>query len=130
MADRRKAPKRVASPRARRAGRRPLRLWLALAVGIGFFAYLIPLCQTVLASPGTHPVERARATPLTRYLQADHDLTTGRASLPLAVLAGAPEPARLLHPLLQPGRLGDRDAPGQRSSPHARPDLSRSPPGR
>jgi hypothetical protein len=98
----------------------------------GFFAYLIPLYDAVLAAPAAQPSVRARAVPLARYLQADHDLTATRGSLPrLAVLAAAVEPGRLPRPaLVEPRRLDDPDGPGWRPTPDQRPDLSRSPPGR
>lgn len=105
---------------------------LTLAAVAGFCAYLIPLYDAVVASRAAHPSARARAIPLARYLQADHDLTATRGGLPQhAVLAALAEPGRLPRPVLvEPGRLAAPDGSVWRPGPDHRPDLSRSPPAR
>lgn len=133
MANRWEGPRNAArSPTGRGARRSFLRLLLARAAAVGFLAYLIPLYDVVLANPAAHASDRARSIPLARYLQADHDLTATRGSLPrLAVLAAAAEPPRLPQPVLvEPRRLDDPDSPGGHPRPPHRADLSRSPPGR
>jgi hypothetical protein len=120
----------MAMPLARIEGRRALRL-LALAAVAGFLAYLLPLCDALLAAPA-HPLVRARGTPLARQLQAEHDpgAAGGGASF-LAAHGLAPDPARLPPPaLVEPGRPDKRDSSRGPSDPGHRPDLSRSPPGR
>jgi hypothetical protein len=99
---------------------------------LGFIAYLIPLWDAVLAGPAAHPLDRSRALPLGRYLQASHDLTARRGNLPhLDALAAAPAPAHVPRPsLMEVNRLDDAGAPGWHPSADHRPDLSRSPPGR
>ncbi len=120
---------RVATPLARMEGRRALRL-LALGAVAGFLAYLLPLCDALLAAPA-HPLVRARGTPLARQLQADHDPSAAGSASFLAVLGLAPDPARLPPPALgEPRRCEDRDPSGWPPDPEHRPDLSRSPPGR
>jgi fermentation-respiration switch protein FrsA (DUF1100 family) len=131
MTHRWQGSRRAAIPPARRGTRRSLRLLLALAAAAGFFAYLMPLFDGALAPATAHPLDRSRATPLGRYLRADHDLTARRASLPDLVAAAAPEPVRLARPVLvERGRLDAPDASGWRPTPGHPPDLSRSPPGR
>jgi hypothetical protein len=97
----------------------------------GILAYLLPLCDALLAAPA-HPLVRARGISLARQLQAEHDPSAagGGASF-LAVLGLAPDPARLPAPALaEPRRFEDRDRSGWPPDPDHRPDLSRSPPSR
>jgi hypothetical protein len=96
---------------------------------LGVIGSLFPLWDAVLAG---HPVDRARALPLGRSLQAGHDLTARRGALPqLDALAAAPVPAHVPRPsLVEFQRLDDAGASGWHPSADRRPDLSRSPPGR
>jgi hypothetical protein len=106
--------------------RRSLRLLLAVVAVLGSIVYLVPLWDAA------HPVDRARALPLGRSLQAGHDLAVRRGTLPhLDAVAAAPALAYDLRPsLVEVHRLDDAGAPGWRPSANSSPDLSRSPPGR